>query len=134
MGDFTVLINHLNTTFKHVQVAQEKIQRREKKSGQNTNLDKLDELAEKQTIGLKDCISYDYSNNFFQLNPIPLRILLLQDKKNIAQKFIIDAISLNWQLKQVSTTSTPKVDASVNVDLITFQNLSEKLLKGLSSI
>ena len=43
-------------------------------------------------------------------------------------------MSLNWQLKNVKVEKNPKVDAEVNVDLYSYNDIREVLQKGLVSI
>lgn len=85
MGDFNHLVKHINTTFKHLQMAQSVA------SGKPENailspsrVSDLREKTAKPAIKLEDCLSYDQQSNVFQLNTIPLKILLLQDKRHVA--------------------------------------------------
>ena len=78
MGDFNHLVKHINSTFKHLQKA-ESLTVVKKKNATNspTKVYEKREKAYKTEIKLEDCLSYDQQNNVFQLNTIPLKILLL---------------------------------------------------------
>ena len=78
MGDFNHLVKHINSTFKHLQKA-ESLTAGKKTNATNSPSKAFEkrEKALKSEIKLEDCLSYDQQSNVFQLNTIPLKILLL---------------------------------------------------------
>ena len=83
MQDFNVMVKHLNTSFKYLQNAQVATTDRLAETVRFSRFSDLDRKATQAAIKLEDCLSYDSQNNVFQLNTIPLKILLLQDRRDL---------------------------------------------------
>ena len=135
LKDFNHLVKHMNTTFRHLQTAQAATADWQPSDplGLPRPAD-VDEKASKPAIKLEDCLTYDHQSNVFQLNTIPLKILLLQGKRHIAQKYMLEAMDIVWQHKSIVAEAVAAEAKETQVNLYSFQDVSSSLLAALASI
>ena len=120
MQDFNHLVKHLNTSFKFLDVARTQTVDRSADALRLSRLSSIDTKTAQNPIKLEDCLVYDHQNDVFQLNTIPLKILLLQDKRHLVQKYILESMELVWQHKSIIATMNPTKVSSSQVDLYSF--------------